>query len=192
MPSLFMTRRSVKSSNLLRTAYTFDIAISPSLGPTVNPEGPNRTKSQLGQFAPTRTSLATMGDNNLAQYKYGAMSNLVLQADRRFVSRRGDETTGDPESLAGRVNVGGHGLANGERNGTSSSSGARACQEAQADRACTELAGCWRTQSGRSEYRRSEVPATHSGYEGRLRFDIYQCGAKDGRRLRGADHSFSH
>ncbi|SMR51251.1 unnamed protein product [Zymoseptoria tritici ST99CH_1E4] len=45
-------------------------------------------------------------DNNLGQYKYAAMSNLVLQADRRFVSRRGDETTGDPESLAGRINLG--------------------------------------------------------------------------------------
>ncbi|KAK5134339.1 hypothetical protein LTR08_006519 [Meristemomyces frigidus] len=44
------------------------------------------------------------GDNPLGQYKYAAMSNLVLQADRRFVSRRGDETTGDPESLAGRIN----------------------------------------------------------------------------------------
>jgi pre-mRNA-splicing helicase BRR2 len=46
------------------------------------------------------------GDNNMSQYKYGAMSNLVLQADRRFVSRRGDENTGDPESLAGRINLG--------------------------------------------------------------------------------------
>ncbi|OQO00368.1 hypothetical protein B0A48_13716 [Cryoendolithus antarcticus] len=46
------------------------------------------------------------GDANLGQYKYAAMSNLVLQADRRFVSRRGDETTGDPESLAGRINLG--------------------------------------------------------------------------------------
>jgi pre-mRNA-splicing helicase BRR2 len=45
-------------------------------------------------------------DKNLGQYKYAAMSNLVLQADRRFVSRRGDETTGDPESLAGRINLG--------------------------------------------------------------------------------------
>ncbi|KAK5124119.1 hypothetical protein LTR85_001822 [Meristemomyces frigidus] len=44
------------------------------------------------------------GDNGMGQYKYAAMSNLVLQADRRFVSRRGDETTGDPESLAGRIN----------------------------------------------------------------------------------------
>lgn len=42
----------------------------------------------------------------MSQYKYGAMSNLVLQADRRFVSRRGDENTGDPESLAGRINLG--------------------------------------------------------------------------------------
>lgn len=52
-----------------------------------------------------------MADKNpdaerLNQYKYSAMSNLVLQADRRFVSRgRGDEKTGDPESLAGRVNM---------------------------------------------------------------------------------------
>lgn len=46
------------------------------------------------------------GDNNLGQYKYAAMSNLVLQADRRFVTRRGDENTGDPESLAGRINLG--------------------------------------------------------------------------------------
>lgn len=45
-------------------------------------------------------------DNNLGQYKYSAMSNLVLQADRRFVSRRGDDATGDPESLAGRINLG--------------------------------------------------------------------------------------
>lgn len=33
------------------------------------------------------------------------MSNLVLQADRRFISRIGDEPTGDPESLAGRIGV---------------------------------------------------------------------------------------
>lgn len=46
------------------------------------------------------------GDPNMGQYKYAAMSNLVLQADRRFVSRRGDENTGDPESLAGRINLG--------------------------------------------------------------------------------------
>lgn len=43
--------------------------------------------------------------NNVSQYKYSAMSNLVLQADRRFVSRRTDEHTGDPESLAGRLNI---------------------------------------------------------------------------------------
>ena len=43
--------------------------------------------------------------NNIAQYKYSAMSNLVLQADRRFTSRRNDENTGDPESLAGRLNI---------------------------------------------------------------------------------------
>ncbi|KAL2358149.1 DEAD/DEAH box helicase domain-containing protein [Cryomyces antarcticus] len=44
-------------------------------------------------------------DNHLSSYKYAAMSNLVLQADKRFVTRRGDENTGDPESLAGRINI---------------------------------------------------------------------------------------
>jgi pre-mRNA-splicing helicase BRR2 len=44
-------------------------------------------------------------ENNLAQFKYAAMSNLVLQADRRFVTARRDENTGDPESLAGRINI---------------------------------------------------------------------------------------
>lgn len=43
--------------------------------------------------------------NNLSQYKYSAMSNLVQQHDRRFTSRRTDEASGDPESLAGRINV---------------------------------------------------------------------------------------
>lgn len=43
--------------------------------------------------------------SKLAQFKYAAMSNLVLQADRRFVTRRTDENTGDPESLAGRVQI---------------------------------------------------------------------------------------
>ncbi|KAL8243569.1 hypothetical protein R6Q59_009827 [Mikania micrantha] len=46
-----------------------------------------------------------MAENNISQYKYSAMSNLVLQADRRFVSRRNDENTGDPESLANRINI---------------------------------------------------------------------------------------
>lgn len=44
-------------------------------------------------------------ENNLSRFKYAEMSNLVLQADRRFVTRRGDENTGDPESLAGRINI---------------------------------------------------------------------------------------
>ncbi|KAK5113048.1 hypothetical protein LTR62_003627 [Meristemomyces frigidus] len=52
------------------------------------------------------------GDNNLSQYKYAAMSNLVLQADRRFVTRRGDDSTGDPESLAGRIQLGDMGSRN--------------------------------------------------------------------------------
>ena len=33
------------------------------------------------------------------------MSNLVLQADRRFTSGRTDDHTGDPESLAGRISI---------------------------------------------------------------------------------------
>lgn len=51
-----------------------------------------------------------MADNSnhqrdVSQYKYSAMSNLVLQADRRFITRRNDEGTGDPESLAGRLSI---------------------------------------------------------------------------------------
>lgn len=42
---------------------------------------------------------------DVSQYKYSAMSNLVLQADHRFVTRRTDEATGDPESLAGRLAI---------------------------------------------------------------------------------------
>lgn len=42
---------------------------------------------------------------DVSQYKYSAMSNLVLQVDRRFVTRRTDEATGDPESLAGRLSI---------------------------------------------------------------------------------------
>ena len=49
---------------------------------------------------------AKMADpNNISQYKYAAMSNLVLQHDKRFSTRRNDEVTGDPESLAGRINI---------------------------------------------------------------------------------------
>ncbi|KAL7274426.1 Pre-mRNA-splicing helicase BRR2 [Rhizina undulata] len=40
-----------------------------------------------------------------SQYKYANMSNLVLQADKRFIHRRTDEATGDPESLAGKVDI---------------------------------------------------------------------------------------
>ncbi|KAJ1331494.1 pre-mRNA-splicing helicase BRR2 [Microdochium nivale] len=51
-----------------------------------------------------------MADNSnhqrdVSQYKYSAMSNLVLQADRRFITRRNDDGTGDPESLAGRLRI---------------------------------------------------------------------------------------
>ncbi|GAO51264.1 Sec63-domain-containing protein [Saitoella complicata NRRL Y-17804] len=40
-----------------------------------------------------------------SQYKYGAMSNLVLSADRRTLPRRDNEPTGEPETLAGKINV---------------------------------------------------------------------------------------
>ncbi|RPB19872.1 Sec63-domain-containing protein [Terfezia boudieri ATCC MYA-4762] len=45
-----------------------------------------------------------MADPN--QYKYAAMSNLVLRADKSLMDRvrRTDDATGDPESLAGKVN----------------------------------------------------------------------------------------
>lgn len=55
--------------------------------------------------------------NNVAQYKYSAMSNLVLQADRRFTTRRTDEATGDPESLAGRINIRDMGMRTGREDG---------------------------------------------------------------------------
>ncbi|RPA76659.1 pre-mRNA splicing factor [Ascobolus immersus RN42] len=44
-----------------------------------------------------------MADPN--QYKYTAMSNLVLKADKRFQDRRVDDVTGDPESLAGKISL---------------------------------------------------------------------------------------
>lgn len=46
-----------------------------------------------------------MADPN--QYKYAAMSNLVLRADKSLMDRdrRKDDATGDPESLAGKVNL---------------------------------------------------------------------------------------
>lgn len=46
-----------------------------------------------------------MADPN--QYKYTAMSNLVLRADKSLMDRvrRTDDATGDPESLAGKVNL---------------------------------------------------------------------------------------
>ncbi|KAK3630927.1 Pre-mRNA-splicing helicase BRR2 [Elasticomyces elasticus] len=44
--------------------------------------------------------------NPLKGYKYAEMSNLVLQHDKRFTTRRGDDSTGDPESLAGRIQLG--------------------------------------------------------------------------------------
>lgn len=47
--------------------------------------------------------MPSMADQS--QYKYHNMSNLVLQADKRFISRRTDEPTGDPETLAGKVDM---------------------------------------------------------------------------------------
>ncbi|RAL63432.1 hypothetical protein DID88_003853 [Monilinia fructigena] len=53
---------------------------------------------------------------DVSQYKYAAMSNLVLQADRRFVTRRNDEVTGDPESLAGQISIRDMGSRNAREN----------------------------------------------------------------------------
>ena len=46
-----------------------------------------------------------MADPN--QYKYAAMSNLVLRADKSLMDRvrRTDDATGDPETLAGKVTL---------------------------------------------------------------------------------------
>lgn len=41
----------------------------------------------------------------MSQYKYSAMSNLVLKVDRRFVNRPTDKATGEPESIAGRLTI---------------------------------------------------------------------------------------
>jgi len=76
------------------------------------------------------------GDNSLGQYKYANMSNLVLQADRRFVSRRGDEDTGDPESLAGRINL----ADMGSRNAREAAPVQQASQEQARKRKRTETA----------------------------------------------------
>ncbi|TIA42143.1 Sec63-domain-containing protein [Aureobasidium pullulans] len=72
----------------------------------------------------------------LNQYKYSAMSNLVLQADRRFITRRGDDSTGDPESLAGRINLNDMG----SRNARESAPAQPAAQDAQRNRKRAEPA----------------------------------------------------
>ncbi|KAK9466803.1 Sec63 Brl domain-containing protein [Lipomyces arxii] len=46
-----------------------------------------------------------MTDRNYSQYSYDAMANKVLQVDRRFVSKASDDSTGNPESLAGKVSL---------------------------------------------------------------------------------------
>ncbi|KAG9897570.1 hypothetical protein KCU94_g10100, partial [Aureobasidium melanogenum] len=81
-----------------------------------------------------------MADNEdakrLNQYKYSAMSNLVLQADRRFITRRGDDSTGDPESLAGRINLNDMG----SRNAREAAPAQPAAQDAQRKRKRAEPA----------------------------------------------------
>jgi pre-mRNA-splicing helicase BRR2 len=39
-----------------------------------------------------------------SQYQYAANSNLVLDQDRSRIPRRDNEPTGEPETLAGRIN----------------------------------------------------------------------------------------
>ncbi|SPO00855.1 related to ATP dependent RNA helicase [Cephalotrichum gorgonifer] len=42
---------------------------------------------------------------DVSQYKYSAMSNLVLKVDRRLINRPTDKVTGEPESIAGRLTI---------------------------------------------------------------------------------------
>jgi len=42
--------------------------------------------------------------NKFADYSYAAMSNLVTRADRRTLPKQG-ETTGEPDTLAGRASI---------------------------------------------------------------------------------------
>lgn len=42
--------------------------------------------------------------NPYADYSYAAMSNLVTRADRRHLPRQ-VESTGEPETLSGRINI---------------------------------------------------------------------------------------
>ncbi|CAI4216488.1 unnamed protein product [Parascedosporium putredinis] len=42
---------------------------------------------------------------DVSQYKYSAMSNLVLKVDRRLINRPTDKATGEPESIAGRLTI---------------------------------------------------------------------------------------
>ncbi len=51
------------------------------------------------------------GKPDLSGYNYGAISSLLLTADRSAIPRRDKEPDGAPESLVGRINPGDMGLA---------------------------------------------------------------------------------
>ena len=84
---------------LFREASVHLGCVNPAAGPTKSPLSAQKPHNHT-------VTLFKMADpNNISQYKYAAMSNLVLQHDKRFSTRRNDEVTGDPESLAGRINI---------------------------------------------------------------------------------------
>jgi len=110
--------------------------------------------------------------SRLDQYKYAAMSNLVTQADRRFVSRRGDENTGDPESLAGRVNIADMGSRTTREKAPAQPMTAQAA-EGERGRGRVEASGGGRTTGGATQQDltiegliyRPRTPATRDVYD---------------------------
>ncbi|QIW95898.1 hypothetical protein AMS68_001416 [Peltaster fructicola] len=125
------------------------------------------------------------GDAQLGQYKYAAMSNLVLQADRRFITRRGNENNGDPESLAGRIN-----LAEMGSRGAREAAPARPTQDQARKRKRTEP-----LQSGRSAGVLSQADLNIEGLRYRPRTaatkDVYDIIATEVARKMGGDYGLA-
>lgn len=125
------------------------------------------------------------GDAQLGQYKYAAMSNLVLQADRRFITRRGNENNGDPESLAGRIN-----LAEMGSRGAREAAPARPTQDQARKRKRTEP-----IQSSRSAGVLSQADLNIEGLRYRPRTaatkDVYDIIATEVARKMGGDYGLA-
>ena len=125
-------------------------------------------------------------DNPLGQYKYSAMSNLVLQADKRFVTRRGDENTGDPESLAGRIDL----KDMGSRNARESAPSRPPQQEAARKRKRTEP-----VQSSRAAGVLSQADLSVEGLRYRPRTaatkDVYDLIATNVAQKMGGDYGLA-